>query len=298
MKNRILVATRPSKLALKQTEIVVDMLKKKFPELEVEIVKVSTKGDLGHQNLSLNLKSAFTYDIETLLIDGKVDVAIHSLKDLPSNLDDRLTIIATPSREDPRDVLVSKDGKKLEDLPLGSRLGTSSLRRKVQLRYLRKDIEIMDIHGNVDTRISKFEKLNLDGVILAAAGLIRLGMHEKISQFFKIEDIVPAPGQGIIAVEILKRRKDLSELFGEINDNDIFRAALCERSFMDKIGGGCDVPTGIYAEVKKEEIRAIAFLASSDGSRMVKRTYFGRAEEPMKFGAMIADEIRKELKNA
>ena len=248
---RIKIGTRPSLLALKQAEWVSERIKRKYPGLEIEIVKIKTLGDekLGKENRPLLLREGlFVKEIEEELLKGNIDVAVHSMKDLPTDISKDLCIAAITEREDARDVFISKKGN-LKEIPSNSVIGTSSIRRKVQVLNYRKDLLVKDIKGNVDTRLKKLEDGGYDAIVLAAAGLIRLGWREKITEFISTDISLPAPGQGALGIEIRKDDKSVADIASFLNHEDSYCAVCAERVFLKRIGGGCDFPIAAYGEV-------------------------------------------------
>jgi hydroxymethylbilane synthase len=257
----IRLGTRRSKLALAQANIVKDLIESRFRNISVTLVPIKTLGDdLSRSNDLVQNKSIFTSELENALLSGKIDIAVHSMKDLPSALDSTFTVAGTPERADARDALVTLKGYKLKELPSGARIGTSSLRRKYQIKELRSDINIVDIHGNVDTRVRKVKENQLDGIIVAACGLQRLGMEDLISEFFEVDQIIPAACQGILALEVLSKNAYATEIAKEINHVNTYNAASCERIFLEEVGGDCNDVVAAYATVKGERVSFLALL--------------------------------------
>ena len=237
---KVVVGTRGSKLALTQTNWVIDQLKERNPQVEFEVKIIKTKGDLI-QHLSLDKigdKGLFVKEIEQQLLDKEIDIAVHSMKDMPSTLPAGLRFAGTPEREDPRDVLILKEGyKNIDDLPRGAKIGTGSKRRKYQLLKYRPDLEIVPIRGNIDTRIQKIKDENLDGIVLAAAGMIRAGMTEQISYYFPVDLMVPAPAQGALAIEIRENDLEIESLVNSIKDEVTQVRVAAERGFLIGVNG-------------------------------------------------------------
>jgi len=213
------------------------------------------------------------------------------LKDLPNELHESLEIRATPPRGDARDVLVSRSGDDLSHLPASARIGTSSIRRKAQLLGLRRDLEVREIHGNVESRVRKLSEFGIDGVVLAAAGLQRTGLGGRISQFFRADEVVPAVGQGTIAVEVRKDDRYTGGLVSRISDRRAWLSALCERAFSSALGGDCYIPIGAYAEVRDDNLEATGVVVSPDGSSVAKRTIGGEAKNPEELGRRLATAL-------
>lgn len=297
---KVKVGTRGSKLALTQTNWVVEQLRahNKGVEFEIEIIK--TKGDMI-QNIPLDKigdKGLFTKEIEHKLLDGSIDLAVHSMKDMPSSLPDGLKFSYTPPREDPRDALVLKEGyKSLADLPQGATIGTGSKRRKYQLLALRPDLNIVPIRGNVDTRIRKIETENLDGVVLAAAGLKRVGLEDKISYYLSPEEVLPAPAQGVLAIEVRKEDPHIDELMKSIYDETAEIQIKAERSFLDTLEGSCHIPVGAYCKIEGENIILTGLYGDEEGSILIKKNLMGPKTEAQAIGKKLAQEVREAFEN-
>ena len=271
------VGTRGSKLALAQTNIVIEKLKKRYPmdTFEVEIIKTT-----GDKNQALSIeelggRGVFVDEIEDALLCNRIQFAVHSMKDMPADLKEGLIFAKALKREDPRDVLILREETSLEALRQGAIIGSCSKRRTFQLKRLRPDLEFVDIRGNIDTRLRKLhEPLEdgrlMDGIILAAAGLNRLGMKNKITQYLSVEEMIPSPCQGILAVELREDDKVLYEKFSAISDDETQRAAVAERSFLKRCGGSCHKPVGAYLDTEKNIFYSI--FGNEDGSMLdIKR---------------------------
>lgn len=287
---RLILGSRGSKLALWQADYVASQLSRIVPDLNVEVKVIKTKGDkiLDVALSRIGDKGLFTREIENELLNGSIDMAIHSMKDLPSQLAPGLCIAAVLERENPGDVLISRQGYKFYDLPLGAVIGTSSLRRISQIRALRPDIVLVDMRGNVETRIKKMYEQELDGIVLAYAGVKRLGFENKISDFLPHEVILPAVGQGAIAIEVRQEDGPTLELAGRINHKPTDWATQTERSFLRVLEGGCQVPIGCYAEVKGENITVEGLIASLDGRRVFRGSMQGSCQEADLIGQQLA----------
>ncbi|MDF2680068.1 MAG: hemC [Brevibacillus sp.] len=286
------VGTRRSRLALTQTNWVVDHLKELAPEAEFDLHEIVTKGDriLDVTLSKVGGKGLFVKEIEQSLYDKETDFAVHSLKDMPAEMPDGLVIGAIPKRVDPRDVLLSKDGKTLDELPPGALVGTSSLRRAAQLMAYRPDIQIESLRGNIDTRMRKMEEGNFDGIILAAAGLERVNFEGKISQFLPVEISLPAVGQGALAIECRSDDEETLELLRRLDDQPTRLAVTAERSFLHKLQGGCQVPIGAYATVGEGDlITMTGMVGSPDGKQMFKNTASGH--DPKALGIQVAEAL-------
>ena len=288
------VATRRSALALTQTNHVVDLLKRVIHDLKFELVPIRTRGDeIVDRALSeVGGKGLFVADIEDALATGRADLAVHSLKDVPFELRDGLTIGAVPRREDPRDALISRTGQGLFDLPPGARVGTSSLRRQAALRRLRPDLRVDTLRGNVDTRIRRLEEGQFDAIVLAASGLHRLGLAEKITEYLPVDRFVPAVGQGALAIECRAEDDEVLRYLGAIADPYATRAVEAERAFLSRLEGSCQVPIGAYAEPVGHELRLIAFVADPSGARYLQLERTG--SDARALGAAVAEEMLRQ----
>lgn len=294
---KIVVGTRGSKLALAQTNWVIDKLKEKYPKVNFEIKIIKTKGDLI-QNVSLDKigdKGLFVKEIEQQLIDNKIDMAVHSMKDMPSLLPEGLKFASIPKREDARDVLVLKDGYyDINDLPIGAKIATGSKRRKYQLLKHRPDLNIVPIRGNIDTRIKKIIDENLDGVVLAASGLLRAGFEDKISCYIPKDIMIPAPAQGALAIEIRKSSKDIEVIIESLKDIETEIQVSAERGFLDGINGSCHLPIGAYCNVDGENIVLTGLYGDEYGKKLITRTIEGKAYQARELGLELAGLILKE----
>ena len=291
---KIKIGTRSSLLALKQAEWVKEKIKNNFFELDIEIVKIKTYGDkLPDKPLSeFSKNDMFTKEIEEALLKEEIDVAVHSMKDVPVNIPYELTIAAITKREDPRDVLVSKKGK-LNELPVNSTIGTSSLRRKAQVLNFRKDLLITDIRGNVDTRLRKVESKSYDAIVLAAAGLIRLGLKDKITEFIPFEIILPDAGQGALGIEIRKKDDKTKNIVSFLNDEDSECAVCAERTFIKTLGASCRFPAAVYGKIYGKELTLSGLIATEDGSKLVRDEINGNKEAFEQIGLSLAEKIFK-----
>lgn len=265
-------ATRPSKLARWQTNWVMSALQRAWPGLECRQVVITTQGDrnLDQPLPEIGGKGLFTQELEAELLAGKVQAAVHSLKDLPVEDPPGLAVGAIPRRADVRDVLISKDGLTLDQLPPGTLVGTSSLRRTAQLRAYRPDLRVEPLRGNVDTRIRRALEGQFDAILLAGAGVTRLGLSEHISQWLPLEVMLPAPGQGALAVQCRSGDEQTLNYLAAIDDSQTRQAVLAERVFLAALGGGCSLPVGAYAVVQDGQIHLQGAAAAVDGSRLVR----------------------------
>lgn len=294
--SRVVLGTRGSELAMHQARLVAWNLQRHNVGLSVKIQKITTSGDkiLDSPLAKIGGKGLFVKEIEKALLGGEIDLAVHSTKDLPTVLPEGLIIGAFGQREDPRDVFIGRAGCKatsLDDIPRGGRIGTSSLRRRSQLLSLRPDLEIVDIRGNVDTRIKKIEELGLDGTILAAAGVKRLRKEDKIAFYFSVEELMPAVGQGVIAIEVRKEDTTIRRLVNFQNDADSAAAVQAERALMRWLEGGCQVPIGANAKVVGDRLVIKAYLGSLDGTKAVRDSIEGPVSEAEQLGERLAQKI-------
>lgn len=289
-KKRVVIGTRGSKLALTQTHWMIEKLRAAEPQNEYITKIIRTSGDDGN----IDTMGAFTTAIQRALLDGKVDIAVHSFKDLPIENVKGLQIAAVSEREDVRDVLISKSGLKLKDLPKGAIIGTGSLRREIQLKQLRPDIEVKFIQGNLDGRIEKMMQGDYDAIILAAAGLKRLGMISRATEILSVENMLPAVCQGALALEVRTGDLECKELVNKVNDEDTSMATEAERSFLLALGGGCNYPIASYARVEGDAIKIDGLYASADGSAVV----IDHIEGHKKLGVQLADQLARYMSQA
>ena len=282
---KLVIGSRGSPLALRQSALLQEALQKHHPDLETRIEIIRTTGDQTPQadlsKLAASVKGLFVKEIEEALLQHQIDLAVHSLKDLPTQTPEGLTLAAIPPREDARDALVTASPtlSSLQALPQQARLGTGSLRRRVQLQLLRPDLVISPIRGNVETRIKKIEQENLDGIILAAAGLNRLGLHDKIAYLFPVEEMVPAIGQGALAIEIRTDDESTRRIVEPVDDPTTRSCTLAERRFLHEMGGGCDVPMGAHASIENDKATFTAFVAGPRSLQVARTSSQGKPQE-------------------
>ena len=284
------IGSRGSKLAVIQAKMVEASLRRAFPGLEVSFKTVTTTGDRD-RNRSLDEvggQGVFVKELEQALTSGEIDLAVHSLKDVPTELGTGLKLSATLPREDPRDVLVSRSGLKLALLPMGSWVGTDSRRRAAQLKAVRPDVATRPIRGNIDTRLRKVRMGEVDGVILAAAALLRLGWPDRITEFLPVDSFLPAVGQGAVAVEIRSDDKMTDRITSSVNDLSTWQAVLAERAFMRTLGGGCRAPIAALATVADGYLTIDGMVASMDYATIVRDRNAGPAEQAEAIGAELA----------
>lgn len=287
----IRIGTRDSLLALWQAEWVKARLSFIYTDVEFVLVPMKTKGDkiLDVPLAKIGDKGLFTKELELGLLSNEIDLAVHSLKDLPTILPEGLDIAAFCEREEPRDVFLSKDGKKLRELPPGSIIGTSSLRRKAQLQNFRPDLVFADLRGNLQTRWRKLEESEMAGIVLAAAGVKRLGWGERITEIIPVDLMLSAVGQGSIAIEISSGRKDIRELLSALNHPTTELAVRAERALLRRLEGGCQIPIGALGTVDEGQVTLKGIVASLDGKRVIKAEALG--ENPENLGNLVAEKL-------
>ena len=295
-KQKLVVGTRSSQLALWQADFVIGELAKKYPELVVEKRLMTTKGDkiLNAPLAKIGGKGLFTKELETAMLEGEIDIAVHSLKDMPVVVPEGLVITAITQRADPGDAFVSHKYESFRQLPAGAKVGTSSLRRKAQLLHARPDLQIEDLRGNVNTRLRKMEEENFDGIILACAGLKRLGFGDKIRQVLPQTMCLPAVGQGALAIECRQADKETRELLEFLNDRCTRLCTEAERGFLATVEGGCQVPVGVHAVSAETGIRVEAVIASLDGSTLLRdalEAEVKNAQEARAVGVSLAEKL-------
>jgi hydroxymethylbilane synthase len=288
---KLIAATRKSALALWQTKDVCNQLMASHQSLSITLNKLQTQGDLI-LNKPLNEiggKALFMKELEIAILDGKADFAVHSLKDVPYQLPEGFILAAFCKREDARDAFISNKYKNLDDLPNAATVGTASLRRKAQLLYYRPDLNIISLRGNVQTRLSKLDQGDYDAIILAAAGLIRLGLKERISEYINPEICLPAVGQGVVVVEVLEKNTAAFQLINGINHHDSQQCSLAERAFNEKLEGGCHVPVAAHATIFQNKITLTGLVACARGKHILKVTQTG--VDPINLGQVVAQSL-------
>ena len=295
MKRIIRVGTRESKLAMVQSKWVINEVKKKFPDYELELIGIKTTGDaiLDKRLDKVGGKGLFIKELENALISGAIDIAVHSMKDMPSELPDELQIAAVSKREDPRDVLITNDGKKLCELPSGAVIGTSSLRREVQILLKRPDLKVSTLRGNVLTRLNKLLNKEFDGILLAMAGLKRLSLHEKCTQCFDIEDMIPAVGQGALSVEA-RKDDDISYLLESVHDENTAISVSAERAYMIELDGGCSSPIAAHAIIEGDRMKLYGMYADRNLS-VVRKSIEGKTQDAVSLGVKLARMMKDEV---
>ena len=305
-KKKLIVGTRSSQLALWQADFVIGELRKRYPDLAIEKRLMTTKGDkiLNAPLAKIGGKGLFTKELETAMLAGEIDIAVHSLKDMPVVVPEGLVITAVTERADAGDALVSQRYGSFAALPEGAKVGTSSLRRRAQLLHARPDLRIVDLRGNVNTRLRKLEEENFDGIILACAGLKRLGFGERIRQVLPQSLCLPAVGQGALAIESRIDDRETRELLSFLDDGITRACTAAERGFLATVEGGCQVPVGVYAQPvdnadiledahtgKAEAIRVEAVIASLDGRKLFRDSVEGAADEAEFLGISLANKL-------
>lgn len=294
MRPSVTIGTRGSKLALTQTRSVAAMLREVAPGLDVRTEVISTTGDrvLDKPLSAIGGKGLFTEELEGALRDGSIDLAVHSLKDLPTEEPRSLCVAAIPKRATPNDALVCTKWRTLAELPDGTRVGTSSLRRKSQLLARRPGLDVVDLRGNIDTRVAKVvEKGEIDAAILACAGLERLGMMDVVAEVLDAETMLPAPGQGALGIQARVTDDELLELLAQINDVAAVFETVAERQLLAALGGGCQVPIGAWARVDGDQLSLDACVCSLDGATVLRSKVSGAAADAEALGAQAAAEL-------
>lgn len=293
MSKTIRIGTRGSQLALWQANWVKSALRSCYPTLSIEPVTIKTTGDaiLDAPLAKVGGKGLFVKEIEEALLSGRIDLAVHSMKDMPSEIPKGLCIGAVPEREIPADVLISTNGEKLSDLKKGARIGTSSLRRAAQLKHFRPDAVIEPLRGNLDTRLRKLETEGLDAIVLAAAGVKRLGLEDRISEYLDASIMLPAVGQGALCIEVRSADAEVQEWVGSLDHPETRTAVLGERSFLKRLEGSCQVPVAGMGRLQGSLFILEGLVAEIDGHRVVRDTLTGDASAAVEIGSALADRL-------
>jgi len=286
------IGTRGSKLAVIQAQELQNHLAKLFPELKTNLVKIGTTGD---RNVTAPLdefagQGIFVKELEKALLDERIDLAVHSLKDLPTEIPAGLRLAAVTTRLDPRDVLVSRAAK-VSELATGSKVGTGSRRRAVQLLAIRPDLQVCNIRGNIDTRLGKVSNGEFDAIIVAAAGMIRLGLQDRISEHLPIEHFTPAVGQGALGIEIRSEDREVLSLVLKISHKPTWQAVTAERAFLQELGGGCRAPIAALGTISAETLRLAGMVAGAEGVHIIRATEEGYASHPEQVGKRLAQKM-------
>lgn len=287
------IATRQSRLALWQAEHVAALLRSKHPELHVELVPMTTQGDrvLDRALSEVGGKGLFVKELEIALAEHRADIAVHSMKDVPSDMPPGMTLASMLTRADPRDAFVSTRHARLESLPLGAKVGTSSLRRQCQLQARRPDLVITPLRGNVDTRLRKLDDGSYDAIILAAAGLLRLGLAQRITHYIEVTESLPAVGQGIVGIECRDDDARSIGLVQALNDTTAATCCAAERAFAQRLQGSCQSPIGGFATLAGERIELQGVVGAADGSKLFRDSIIGSASQALATGIALADRM-------
>ncbi|MBW1669940.1 MAG: hydroxymethylbilane synthase [Deltaproteobacteria bacterium] len=290
---KLRLGTRKSALALAQSRWVKEKIETHWPEVNVDIVKFTTKGDkiLDVPLAQVGGKGLFVKEIEDALLKKEADIAVHSLKDVPAELPEGLEVSIFPDREDPKDALISRDGLRLEELPEGARIGTSSLRRIAQLKNARPDFEVVSLRGNIDTRLRKLDEGQYDAILLAAAGLRRLGLEQRIIQLLEPEVMLPAVGQGALGIEFRSMDTEVKRILDSIHHEETSICVRAERAFLLKLEGGCQVPIGAFAQLKEEILELEGMVGDEAGTNIIRMKKQGTADQPETLGTILGEEI-------
>lgn len=292
MSLRVRIGTRGSPLAMYQALLAESELKKAFPAVEVELVKIRTKGDVVQQGAIASIgRGIFTREIEETLLRGEVDLAVHSAKDLETELPEGLVIGAVLEREDPHDCLITLDRCKFDELPRKAKIGTSSLRRRAQLLHVRPDLNVADLRGNVDTRLKKLESGEFDGIIMAAAGMKRLGFSGLISEILTEEKMLPQAAQGAIAVQVREDDEKMREITRSVNHEKSFFQVEAERAFLRTLHGGCQIPVGVKSCFNGNHFYMRAAVFSLDGKKAVRDELSGPKEKANELSIQLAEKL-------
>ncbi|NOL49633.1 hydroxymethylbilane synthase [Pelistega europaea] len=292
--SKIVIATRESRLALWQAEHVQARLSALYPDTQVELLKMTTRGDqiLDKTLSKVGGKGLFVKELETALLDGRADLAVHSLKDVPVDLQSPFQLACVMEREDPRDAFVSPNYASLADLPAGAIVGTSSLRREAQIRERYPHLEVKPLRGNLDTRLRKLDEGQYAAIILAAAGLKRLGLANRIRAYLSIDDSLPAAGQGALGIEILESRTDMFALLQPLVDSTTQSCVAAERAVSFVLGGSCQVPLAAHATLQDNMLAIRALVASTDGKQILRAELSGPVSQAKELGVEVAQQLK------
>jgi hydroxymethylbilane synthase len=288
-----MVGSRGSALALVQTQLTIEKLRALFPKNEFAVMRIQTEGDRRPEDALAQIggKGVFTREIEQALLADRIDLAVHSLKDLPTELPEGLIIGAVLERADPRDVLVSRGNLQLAELPQAALLGTDSPRRKVQLLAYRRDFRVLSLRGNVDTRLRKLDEGQYDAIVLAAAGLTRLGLQNRVTEYLSLDVMLPAPGQGVLAIEVREGDDRIRELIRPLDHAPTRAAITAERAFLQHLGGGCRVPIAAYAQLAHSQLHIKGLIASEDDTQFFRDKLSGDPALPEEIGRKLAARL-------
>lgn len=288
---KIVVGSRQSALALTQTHWVIEQLQQLGLPFTFEVKKILTKGDriLDVTLSKVGGKGLFVKEIETALLDGEIDMAVHSMKDMPAQFPEELVVAAIPKRVDPRDCIISRDGKPLAELPHGARVGTSSLRRNVQILNARPDLQVEPIRGNIDTRLKKLVNEDFDAILLAAAGLERMGWEDRITERLDVDTCIPAVGQGALGIQCRTNDQEMIDLLRKLDDGETRKMVTAERAFLQTFNGGCQIPIGAYAVLKGDQLHMSGMVGSADAKQMLVERMEG--PDPEALGQSLAQRL-------
>jgi len=291
---KLVIATRRSRLALWQAQHIAERLQQAHAGLSVELLPMSTRGDelIDRRLDQAGGKGLFVKELESAMADGRADLAVHSMKDMPAELPPGFVLAAITAREDPRDALVSSKYKAFAEMPKGATVGTSSLRRQSQVVERHPGLEVVLLRGNVETRLAKLDRGEYDAIVLAAAGLKRLGLENRITAYLGADEMLPAPGQGALGIECLAARTEVVSLLAPLADAATAACVRAERTVSRALGGSCTLPLAAYAELHSGEIRLRGLVASADGKRVIRSE--ARATDPEALGNRIAQELRRQ----
>ena len=292
-KQKLIIGTRSSKLALWQANYIAECLRTQYPEIEVVLLHIMTTGDkiLDVPLAKIGGKGLFTKEIESAMLKGEIDLAVHSLKDMPTELPSGLLLGAITERANAGDAFISPKYGSIDNLPQGAKVGTSSLRRKAQLLKYRPDLKISDVRGNVDTRLKKLETEGLDAIILAVAGLKRLGWQDRITQILPYDICLPAVGQGALALEARANDSQVLTMIQFLNHQETRWAVEAERAYLTEVEGGCQIPIGVYGYIKQELLVLEAVILSVDGKRHINQTVSGQPTDGIELGRTLAQAM-------
>ena len=294
MRKNIIIGSRSSRLALTQAESVLSQLKEANPHLKFSLSKIVTEGD-RNRRLSLDRMAGvgvFVKELEAALLDGRIDLAVHSLKDLPTEIPEGLYLTAVVERLDPRDILVSRSGR-LAELAPGSRIGTGSVRRAVQLVAYRPDLEVCSIRGNIDTRLRKVSSGELDGVILAATAMLRLDWADRITEYLPLEYFLPPAGQGALGIEIRANDEEIGEIVSRLNHQPTWQSVVAERTFLSALGGGCRAPIATLGTINGDTLNLMGMVSDASGKKILHASEEGSAATPEQLGIRLARKMLK-----
>jgi hydroxymethylbilane synthase len=292
-RSAVVLGTRGSKLAVQQSEWVQAQLHALAPHVTVTLRRIQTSGDriLDVPLAQIGGKGLFVKEIEEALLSGEIDLAVHSMKDVPTELPEKLAILCVPPREDPRDALISRDGRSFMNLPRGARIGTSSLRRQSQLLHARPDLTIVMLRGNLDTRLKKLREGQFDAIVLAAAGLRRLAWAHEITEYLAPQISLPAIGQGALGIEGRRDDHFIHALLAELNHAPTRTAVLAERALLHRLQGGCQVPIAAHATLTGRQVSLEGLVSSVDGKELIRDTVEGAIEDPESIGVQLAERL-------